>query len=133
MKLISLNVGRPQPWFYNGKEVFTSIFKSPVKGSRYVSEQNIGGDEQSDLNVHGGLLKAVYSYDLSFYAHWKTLLQRDDWNYGLFGENLTTEGLPDEEIRIGDIFQVGSAVLMAVQPRFPCFKLNIRFDSPDMI
>ena len=133
MKLISLNVGRPQPYTYKGQEGLTSIFKSPVEGERKVTALNIEGDEQSDLTVHGGELKAVYAYDISYYEHWKKILQRDDWGYGLFGENLTTEELPDDKICIGNIYQVGTVLLKAVQPRFPCFKLNIRFGSNNMI
>ena len=133
MKLISLNVGKPQAFIYNGKEVYTSIFKYPVEGEKKVSTTNIEGDEQSDLAVHGGALKAVYSYDISYYHHWKNILQRDNWDYGLFGENLTTEGLSDDNILIGNIYQLGSVYLKAIQPRFPCYKINIRFNSENMV
>jgi MOSC domain-containing protein YiiM len=133
MKLVSLNVGRPQEFNWMGKTVRTSIFKTPVTDRRKVSFLNIEGDEQSDLNVHGGINKAVYAYDISHYDHWKNILQRDDWQHGIFGENLTTSGLLDEEVRIGDIYQIGTAKLQVIQPRFPCFKLNIRFGLPNMI
>ena len=133
MKLVSLNVGRPQEKLWNGKTVLTSIFKKPVSGRRRVSYLNIEGDEQADLKVHGGVNKAVYAYDLSHYAHWKKILPRDDWEYGMFGENLTTSGLVDDKVRVGNIYQVGSAKLQVVQPRFPCIKINIRFNLPDMI
>jgi MOSC domain-containing protein YiiM len=133
MKLISLNVGRPQEFNWMGKTVRTSIFKNPVVDRRQVSFLNIEGDEQSDLNVHGGINKAVYAYDLSHYEYWKNILQRDDWQHGMFGENLTTSGLIDEQVRIGDIYQIGTAKLQVIQPRFPCFKLNIRFGLPNMI
>jgi MOSC domain-containing protein YiiM len=133
MKLISLNIGKPQLKTWNGKEILTSIFKYPVNDMRKVSFTNIDGDEQSDLRVHGGINKAVYSYDLSHYEHWKTILPRHDWQHGMFGENLTTEGLPDDEVRIGNIYQIGTAKLQVVQPRFPCIKINIRFNLPDMI
>ena len=116
-----------------GNPVRTSIFKTPVSGARKVSFTNIEGDEQSDLNVHGGVNKAVYAYDLSHYDHWKRILQRDDWQYGMFGENLTTSGLVDNEVKIGAIYQVGTAKFQVIQPRFPCFKLNIRFALQDMI
>lgn len=133
MKLISLNVGKPQPFSYKGKHGYTSIYKLPVEGARNVTGLNIEGDEQSDLTVHGGELKAVYAYDISYYHHWKNILQRDDWGYGLFGENLTTEGMPDDTIFIGNVYQVGSVQLKAIQPRFPCYKLNIRFNADDML
>jgi MOSC domain-containing protein YiiM len=133
MKLVSLNVGKPREFEWMGKMVRTSIFKNPVSDQRKVSVLNIDGDQQSDLNVHGGINKAVYAYDLSHYDHWKKILPRDDWQHGMFGENLTTSGLIDEKVRIGDVFQVGTVKLQAIQPRFPCFKLNIRFGFPDMI
>jgi len=133
MKLISLNVGRPQEKEWNGRLFITSIFKGPVSGKRKVSFLNIEGDEQADLRVHGGVNKAVYAYDLSHYEHWKKVLDRSELPYGLFGENLTTEGLLDTEAKIGDVYQIGTAKLQAVQPRFPCTKLNIRFSLPDMM
>lgn len=133
MKLVSLNTGRPQEKEWMGKMVRTSIFKSPVAGKRRVLFLNIEGDEQADLKVHGGINKAVYAYDLAHYAHWQKSLQRPAWEYGLFGENLTTDGLLDEEARIGDVYQIGTAKLQVVQPRFPCTKLNVRFGLPDML
>ncbi len=133
MKLISLNVGKPQPFSYKGHDGYTSIFKLPVEGERKVSTLNIEGDAQADLTVHGGELKAVYSYDISYYHHWKNILERDDWVFGLFGENFTTQNLPDDTICIGNIYQVSSVLLKAIQPRFPCFKLNIRFGTEGML
>ncbi len=133
MKLLSLNVGLPQTYSYQGKEVATSIFKSAVEGSRSVSKTNIEGDGQGDLVHHGGEMKAVYSYDIAYYEHWKNILQRNDWNYGLFGENLTTKGLTDDKVLIGNIYKIGSVYLKAIQPRFPCYKLNIRFEMHDML
>jgi MOSC domain-containing protein YiiM len=133
MKVISLNVGEPQHFSYKGLEGYTSIFKAPVQGERKVSALNIEGDKQADLTVHGGALKAVYAYDISYYAHWKNILIRDDWSNGLFGENLTTEGLTDDLVIVGNIYKVGSVLLKAVQPRFPCFKLNIKFRTERMV
>ena len=129
MRLISVNTGKPRLYHYKGRNVFTSIVKSPVKGLCRVNELNVEGDEQSDLTVHGGALKAVYSYDVSYYDMWKKILKRDDWGYGLFGENLTTEGLSDDTIRVGNIYEIGSVYLQAIQPRFPCFKISIRFGT----
>jgi MOSC domain-containing protein YiiM len=133
MKLLSLNVGTPQEKIWNGKPVLTSIFKTPVSGKRKVSFLNIEGDEQSDLRVHGGINKAVYAYDISHYDHWKKIMPRDDWGYGMFGENLTTSGLSDDDVRVGSIYGIGTAKLQIIQPRFPCIKINIRFNLPDMI
>lgn len=132
MKLVSLNVGKPREFNWMGKLVRTSIFKNPVTDRRQVSFLNIEGDQQSDLNVHGGINKAVYAYDLSHYDHWKNILHRDDWQHGMFGENLTTSGLNDDEVKIGSVYQIGTAKFQVIQPRFPCFKLNIRFGLPNM-
>lgn len=133
MKLLSLNVGQPKTYLYNGKEVLTSFFKSAVSNERNVSKFNVEGDAQADLSVHGGELKAVYAYDISYYDHWKTLLHREDWSYGLFGENLTTKRMADDKVFAGNIYKIGSVYLKAVQPRFPCFKLNIRFGTDTML
>lgn len=116
-----------------GKTVRTSIFKTPVTDKRKVSFLNIEGDEQSDLNVHGGINKAVYAYDISHYDHWKKILPRNDWQHGMFGENLTTSGLQDDSVKIGAVYQIGTVKLRVIQPRFPCTKLNLRFGLPDMI
>ena len=133
MKVVSVNVGKPREFEWMGKSIRTSIFKNPVSDKRNVSFLNIEGDEQSDLNVHGGINKAVYAYDVSHYDHWKKILLRTDWKYGMFGENLTTSGLLDEEVRIGGVYQIGTVKLQVIQPRFPCTKLNLRFGLPDMI
>lgn len=133
MKLLSLNVGKPKEIEWNGKKFLTGIFKFPVEGERRVSFLNIEGDEQADLRVHGGVNKAIYAYDVSHYLYWKEYLRRDDWQCGMFGENLTTEGLLDNEAKIGNLYQIGSVRLQVVQPRFPCTKLNVRFGLPDMM
>jgi len=133
MKLISINVGKPKEFEWQGKTVSTSIFKTPVNQQCRVSFLNIEGDRQADLQHHGGKDMAVYSYDIENYSHWKTKLVRKSWEAGLFGENLTTEGLTDDTVRIGNIYEIGTVKLQAIQPRFPCFKLNIRFGRKDMI
>jgi MOSC domain-containing protein YiiM len=133
MKLVSVNVGQPRPYSYKEKQGMTSIFKSAVSGPKRVSFTNIEGDAQGDLAVHGGPLKAVYAYDVSYYDHWKNILEWQDWNYGLFGENLTTQGLTDDKVLVGSVYRIGSAYLKAIQPRFPCIKLNVRFGIDDML
>ncbi len=132
MQLISLNIGKSIDVEWENKIISTSIYKSPVSGRRKVSAYSIDGDNQSDLKHHGGLDKAVYSYSIEYYEIWKNQIKRNDWDYGLFGENLTTQGLLDNEVKIGNIYKIGTAVLQAKQPRFPCYKLNIRFKMTDM-
>ena len=95
-------------------------------------EENIDGDGQGDLRVHGGTYKAIYGYPFEHYAHWRQELRRNDFTYGQFGENLTVEGLLEEAVHIGDIFQIGSTVkLQITQPRVPCFKLAYKMGLPE--
>ncbi len=133
MKLISLNVGTPREVEWNGKILITSIYKFPVDHRCKVSLTNIEGDEQADLRVHGGVDKAIYSYDVEYYDYWKLQITREDWSPGLFGENLTTKGMTDDKVKIGNIYRIGTSKLQAVQPRFPCVKLNAKFGMTDMI
>jgi MOSC domain-containing protein YiiM len=133
MQLLSLNVGRPRVLNWHGREIKTAIFKQPVAGPVALAGVNLSGDEQADLRVHGGLDKAVYAYDVTHYAAWRALLPNwTDWTPGLFGENLTTDGLLETAVRVGDVFGLGTARLRAVQPRQPCYKLNVRFNDGGM-
>jgi len=133
VKLISINVGLPREVEWRGKVVRTSIFKAPVPGRVRVSSLNVQGDRQSDLSVHGGADKAVYAYPSEHYAFWRNELPGMDFPWGAFGENLTTEGLLEDTVHIGDRFRTGSAEFIVTQPRMPCFKLAIRFNRPDMV
>jgi MOSC domain-containing protein YiiM len=133
VRLVSVQVGRPREVQWRGKPVVTSIFKSPVAGPVRVNEHNLAGDEQSDLSVHGGADKAVYAYPSEHYAHWRAELPGVDLPWGAFGENLTTEGLAEGALRIGDRLRIGSAEFAVTQPRLPCFKLGIRLGRPDVV
>jgi MOSC domain-containing protein YiiM len=133
VKLISLNTGRPREVEANGRIVRTSIWKSPREGRLHVAALNITGDEQSDLTVHGGTFKAVYCYPSEHYGYWQRELPGADLPWGAFGENLTTEGLLETDVRIGDRLAIGSAEFLVTQPRQPCYKLGIRHGRDDMI
>jgi MOSC domain-containing protein YiiM len=134
MKIISLNVGMPRiVRDAHGREVTTSIFKSPVPGPLLLRRLNLDGDLQSDLTVHGGKNKAVYAYASEHYDYWRRQLPDFEFTWGNFGENFTTEGLLEENAFLGDHYRVGGAVIKVAQPRLPCFKLAIRFDRPDMV
>ena len=133
MKLLSINAGLPREVNWRGKVVRTSIFKAPVPGRVRVMRLNIEGDQQSDLSVHGGAEKAIYAYPSEHYAFWRSQITSTDFPWGAFGENLTTEGLLEDRVHIGDRFRVGSAECIVTQPRMPCFKLGIRFNRPDMV
>ncbi|MEX2303192.1 MAG: MOSC domain-containing protein [Bryobacterales bacterium] len=133
MKLISVSVGRPRDVTWRGQAVRSSIWKTPVEGRIPVSKLNLEGDQQADLSVHGGVDKAVYVYPREHYAAWQSELPELDFPWGAFGENLTTEGLLEDQIQIGDRLRVGSAEFIVTQPRMPCYKLGVRFDRPDMV
>jgi MOSC domain-containing protein YiiM len=133
MRVVSLSVGLPREVEWHGRTVLTSIFKAPVDRRLRVTTLNFEGDEQSDLSVHGGVDKAVYAYPSEHYEYWRRELPRADLPWGVFGENLTTEGLLEADIRIGDRFRAGSAEFVATQPRMPCYKLGIRFGRPDIV
>jgi MOSC domain-containing protein YiiM len=133
MKLISVCVGLPREVRSKGKSVTTGIFKQPVNGRVMLRSLNLDGDGQADLTVHGGVEKAVYAYPMEHYAYWRQELPDEDLPWGAFGENLTTEGLSETEVNIGDRFRIGTAVVMVTQPRFPCFKLNLKFGRDDMV
>lgn len=130
MKIVSINVGLPQEVEYKGKLTSTGIFKSPIDGPVMMRSLNIDGDGQADLTVHGGVDKAVYAYPYEHYSFWRQKTGRDDFTLGQFGENLTTEGLLEDQVFIGDIFSIGQAVVQISQPRMPCFKLGIRMGDP---
>jgi MOSC domain-containing protein YiiM len=133
MEVISVNVGFPREVIWKGKPVLTGIFKDPVEGRIKLRSLNLDGDRQADLTVHGGAEKAVYAYPMEHYAYWRQELSDQALPWGALGENLTVEGLLETEVNIGDRFRVGTAEVMVTQPRFPCFKLNLRFGRDDMV
>lgn len=132
MILRTIAVARPRTLVWNGQEVTTSIFKTPVEGPVMVRRHNVDGDRQADLRVHGGEYKAVYGYAAEHYDRWTEELGRE-LEPAAFGENLTIEGLDEPDVRIGDVFRVGGAELEAAAPRIPCYKLGIRFGDPGMV
>lgn len=132
MKIISVNVGLPRLVLRNDEPVSTGIFKEPVAGRVMMRTLNLDGDRQADLSVHGGPEKAVYVYPSERYEFWRQELPGMDLPWGMFGENLTTTGLLETEINIGDKFRVGKAEVMVTQPRMPCYKLGIRFGRADI-
>lgn len=131
-KLVALSVGLPQDVSWQGRTVHTGVWKKPVSGPRMVRRLNMDGDGQGDLGGHGGEQRAVLVYQLDSYRHWERELQRDDFEYGQFGENFTVEGLPDDEVYIGDRYQIGEAVFEVTQPRVTCYRVGIRMAEPRM-
>ncbi len=133
MKIISVNVGLPREVVHKGKRVTTGIFKEPVEGRVTLRTLNLDGDGQADLSVHGGRSKAVYAYPGEHYHDWRAELNGMPLPWGMFGENLTTEGLQEDEVKMGDRFRIGSAELMVTEPRLPCYKLALKFGRDDII
>jgi MOSC domain-containing protein YiiM len=133
INLISVNCGMPRQVPWHGRSVTTSIYKQPVQGRVALRTLNLDGDRQADLSVHGGAAKAVYCYPLAHYEYWKAELPGRELPSGSFGENFTVDGLVDDSVHIGDRFAVGSAEVVVTQPRLPCYKLGIRFESDEMV
>lgn len=130
--MLSVNVGLPREIEWRGELIQTAIFKEPVAGEVRVDRLNLEGDRQADLTVHGGADKAVYAYPAEHYPLWRDELGMSI-SWGGFGENLTTTGLLERDVCIGDRIAIGSAELIVTQPRTPCFKLNARFERADMV
>lgn len=133
MRIVSVNVGLPREVTWQGKVITTGIFKKPIKGAVMLRSLNLDGDKQADLSVHGGPDKAVYAYPVEHYEYWREQLPDMSLPWGMFGENLTTEGLIEDTIYIGDRFRIGEAEVMVTQPRLPCYKLGIKFGRADMV
>ena len=132
-KILSVCVSMAKPVAYKNREVMTGIFKKPVEGKIALRKLNLDGDEQADLTVHGGPDKALYIYASEHYPFWKNEMPERNFAWGEFGENLTTTGLLETEVCIGDEFRMGTAVVRVSQPRLPCYKLGIRFGTTDII
>lgn len=133
MKIISINAGLPRATIHEGRMIRTGIFKTPITGRIRVNALNIEGDQQAYLTVHGGASKAIYAYPGEHYEFWRRELPEVEFPWGSFGENLTTEGLLEKELNIGDHLCAGSAELVVTEPRLPCCKLNAKFMREDMV
>ncbi|MFY9795210.1 MAG: MOSC domain-containing protein [Candidatus Nitrosopolaris sp.] len=133
MKILSVNVGLPREVLFGKDTVTTGIFKEPVEGRVKLRILNLDGDKQADLTVHGGEEKAVYAYPKEHYEYWQREFPNIALPWGMFGENLTTEGLSEDVINIGDRFRIGSAEVVATQPRIPCYKLGVKFGRMDVV
>jgi ferredoxin-NADP reductase/MOSC domain-containing protein YiiM/ferredoxin len=128
--LLSVNVGMPKDVAWQGRTVFTGVFKDPVTGPRMVRKLNVDGDGQGDLAGHGGEQRAVFVYQIDSYRYWERELRRSDFVHGQFGENFTVEGLSDDEVCIGDRYRIGSALFEVTQPRVTCYRVGIRMNDP---
>ncbi|MEU6419253.1 MOSC and FAD-binding oxidoreductase domain-containing protein [Streptomyces spiralis] len=130
--LLSVNVGMPKDVSWQGRTVRTGAWKAPVQGPRMVRRLNVDGDGQGDLAGHGGEIRAVLVYQLQSYQYWQKELGRDDLTFGIFGENFTVDGLPDDEVCIGDRYRIGEAEFEVTQPRVTCYRVGMRLGEPAM-
>ena len=133
LRLLSVNLATERVVRHRGREVRTGIYKEPAAGRVRLRTLGLEGDFQADPSVHGGPEKAAYVYPSEHYPYFRELLGRPDLSPGFFGENLTTEGLLEDEVRVGDVFRVGTAVVQVTSPRTPCFKLGAKVGSPAFV
>lgn len=129
MKITSTNIAKPTTFIWNNKEVTTGIYKIPSAQSIYLGKNGVKDDEITDKKHHGGEFKACYLFSENHYKYWGKLYPNLDWNWGMFGENITVNGLDETKINIGDIYKVGEALIQITQPREPCFKFGVKFGS----
>src|SRR5438552_1006364 len=137
MKLVSVNTGMPREVSWHGRMVTTAIFKEPATGRVALRKLNLDGDRQADVTVHGGEHKAVYCYSLSHYDYWKRELSGQELTTGMSGENFTidpsNDGFLEDSVHLGDRFSIGTAEVVVTQPRLPCYKLGVRFQSDEIV
>lgn len=133
MKITSTNTAKPRTIIWNGKEEVTGIYKSPTTEAVFLGKDNVKNDEVSDRKYHGGEFKACYLFSENHYTHWKTLYPNLDWDWGMFGENLTIAGLNEKQLFIGDVYKIGTALIQITEPREPCYKLGLRFETQKVL
>ena len=133
MKVITVNTGEPRTISWKGADVVTGIFKYPVDKPLFLGKTGVMGDHVMDSRFHGGKDKACYLYSAGHYPYWKKLFPEAEWEWGMFGENLTVDNLDESQLLIGDIFRIGGAIVQVTQPRQPCFKLGIRLGNQDAV
>jgi MOSC domain-containing protein YiiM len=133
MRVVSTNIGESVAINYRGKIEKTGMYKSPVDQPIFLAANDVLDDSVVDRKYHGGADKACYWYSEKHYEFWKKKFPQLDWNFGMFGENLTISDLNEDQIKIGDIFLIGSAKVQLTQPRQPCYKLNYRFNCDSML
>lgn len=133
MRVVSANIAKPRIIQWQGKDVQTGIYKLPTNQPIQLDFENVKGDEVSDRRVHGGIYKACYLYASDDYSYWQNLYPNLDWDWGMFGENLSIEGLDESKICIGDIYKLGTSIVQVTQPREPCYKLGVKFGTTKII
>ena len=133
MEVIATNIAVPKKIIWNNKEVGTGIYKRPVQIPIVLENEVVAGDIVADRKVHGGIYKACYLFSADHYPYWKQKYPQLDWDWGMFGENLTVKGLDESDIRIGNVYKLGSALVQITLPREPCYKLGVKFGTQDIL
>ncbi|WP_370476763.1 MOSC domain-containing protein [Tamlana flava] len=133
MQITSTNIAQPKTIIWRKKEVVTGIYKTPTNAPIFLGKNDVKDDEVTDRKYHGGEFKACYLFSEDYYGYWKNLYPNLDWNWGMFGENLTVSGLDETQIFVGDIYKVGEAKVQITQPREPCFKLGAKFGNQNIL
>ncbi|MBU2950144.1 MOSC domain-containing protein [Tamlana agarivorans] len=133
MKIISTNTSKPKTIIWNDKPVETGIYKTPTSTPIFLGTSDVKNDTVTDRKYHGGEFKACYLFSEDHYAYWKTLYPELDWNWGMFGENLTVAGLDESKILVGNIYKIGSALVQITEHREPCFKLGVKFGTQNIL
>ncbi|MBM1107940.1 MOSC domain-containing protein [Aurantibacter crassamenti] len=133
MKVLATNIGKPTTFEWNGKEEQTGIFKYPVTEALNLGKTDVEKDTVIDRKHHAGEHKACFLFSAEQYSYWKELYPNLEWNWGMFGENLTISNFDESIIRIGDVYKIGTALVQVSQPREPCYKLGIRFNDQKIV
>jgi MOSC domain-containing protein YiiM len=133
MRIISSNTAQPVRIEWKGEEKISGIYKRPQPGGIYLAHEGVRDDTIGNPSVHGGNMKAAYLFSLEQYPFWKELYPHLQWDYGMFGENLTVEGLDETTLEMGSTYSIGEAWVRITTPREPCFKLGIRFGDQGII
>jgi MOSC domain-containing protein YiiM len=133
MKVISTNLSKPKTITWKGKKETTGIFKKPVLAGIFLGKTDVKQDAVVDRKYHGGIDKACYLFTADIYDEWKSKFPKADWCFGMFGENLTVQGLDEQKIYIGDQYEIGGAIVEVSEPREPCYKLGIRFGTQKVL
>jgi MOSC domain-containing protein YiiM len=133
MQVLSTNIGNLTKITWNGKVLSTGIFKYPTSSPLVLDKETVANDSIADRRVHGGIHKACYLFSVKHYPYWKKRYPDLEWNWGMFGENLSVTEMDETQIRIGDIYKIGSALVQISQPREPCFKLGVRFGTQQIL
>ncbi|WP_405292277.1 MOSC domain-containing protein [Algibacter sp. Ld11] len=133
MKIIATNLAKPTTIIWNKKEVVTGIYKTPTYSPIFLGKTDVEHDEVTDRKYHGGIFKACYIFSEKHYDYWKKRYPDLEWNWGMFGENLTVSNFDESEIYVGNIYKIGDALVQITQPREPCFKLGVKFNNQNIL